>query len=59
MYFIYWFVKASLLLLILYIGSVYLNDLGLWSVVIGVGVFLAGNGLINRIMEQYIKKTDD
>ncbi|WP_040345679.1 hypothetical protein [Neobacillus bataviensis] len=55
MYFIYWFLKFGGLLLIIFIGNIYLSSLGIWSVVIGIALFLAGNWIINKVMESYLK----
>ncbi|WP_223820900.1 hypothetical protein [Bacillus sp. S3] len=55
MYFIYWFLKFGWLLLIIFIGNIYLSKLGLWSIVIGIALFLAGNWMINKKMDPYLK----
>ena len=56
MYIIYWFLKFGWLLLIIFIGNIYLSNFGLWSVVIGVALFLLGNLLINKKMDHYSKQ---
>lgn len=56
MKFIYWILKIGWLLLILFIGNIYLSNFGLWSVVIGIALFLIGNMLINKGMERFISK---
>jgi hypothetical protein len=37
-----------------FIGNIYLSHLGLWSVIICIAVFLAGNHLINKSMEKIL-----
>lgn len=58
MYFIFWLLKFGWLLLIIFIGNIYLSRFGLWSVIVGVALFLAGNWMINHKMEPYLKKKD-
>jgi hypothetical protein len=57
MTFIYWFLKIGWLLLLIFIGNIYLSGMGLWSVVICVFVFLLGNRFINIQMDHYIKQS--
>ncbi|PLS03117.1 hypothetical protein CVD27_15755 [Neobacillus cucumis] len=54
MYFLYWFFKCGWLLLIIFIGNIYLSRLGLWSVMICIAIFLVGNYLINKGMEKIL-----
>lgn len=54
MYFLYWLVKCGWLLLIIFIGNIYLSMLGLWSLIICIAIFLAGNYLINKGMEKIL-----
>jgi len=58
MYFIYWLLKFGWLMLIIFIGNIYLSRFGLWSVVIGVALFLFGNMMINKKMEPWMVKKD-
>lgn len=53
---IYWILKFALLFFILFIGTAYLSRFGLFSVVICVLLFLAGNLLINKKMDSYTKR---
>jgi len=52
MNFLYWFLKCGWLLFVILIGNIYLSSFGLWSVIICVAAFLAGNYLINKGMEK-------
>jgi len=45
-------------MLIIFIGNIYLSRFGLWSVVIGVALFLFGNMMINKKMEPWMVKKD-
>ena len=54
MHFLYWFLKCGWLLMIIFIGNIYLSRLGLWSVIICIAVFVAGNHFINKSMEKII-----
>ncbi len=54
MYFIYWLLKFGWLLLLIFIGNIYLSNLGIWSVVICIIAFLVGNMMINKKMNRYI-----
>ncbi|MBO0959707.1 hypothetical protein J1P26_08225 [Neobacillus sp. MM2021_6] len=56
MYFLYWFLKLGWLVLIIFTGNIYLSSLGIWSVVIGIALFLVGNSLINKKVEPLLKK---
>ncbi len=54
MYFLYWLAKCGWLLLIIFMGNIYLSKLGLWSVFICIAIFLVGNYLINKGMEKIL-----
>ncbi|MCL6571645.1 MAG: hypothetical protein K6T88_08160, partial [Bacillus sp. (in: Bacteria)] len=56
MTFIYWLFKISWLLLLIFIGNIYLSGVGLWSVVISVVLFVIGNRFINKKMDHYTKQ---
>ncbi len=56
MKFLYWFLKITFLLVVLYVGDTYLKNLGWWSLIMSIIAFILGTRLIDKKFDHYNKQ---